>query len=74
MEHQDIATLIPDFPKTLKRLHILGTGGDDPTGVCHVILQHLAWFATIVTPLEELSITASGNAAEEFFEPLPILT
>ncbi|ROW10253.1 hypothetical protein VMCG_02058 [Cytospora schulzeri] len=71
--HQEVATLIPGLPASLKRLHILGIGGDDPTRVCRSVVRRSAWLAFMVTPVEELSVTTSRNAAEEFFEPLPVL-
>lgn len=68
-KHFQIAELTPEFPTTLKRLHVLGQGGRDPKGVCRFLVQRLIWFG-MTTRLQELSITTSGNAAEEFFENL----
>lgn len=66
-KHFKIAELIPYFPTTLRRLHVLGNGGRDPKGVCPFLVQRLIWFG-ITTPLRDLSITTNGDAAEEFFE------
>lgn len=67
IKHFKIAELSPKLPRTLKRLHVLGRGGREPQTVCRFLVQRLVWFGT-TTPLEELSITTSENAAEEFFE------
>lgn len=64
-----IAELTPEFPTTLKRLHVLGQGGRDSKGACRFLVQRLIWFI-ITARLQELSVTTSGNAAEEFFENL----
>lgn len=66
-KHFEIAELIRYFPTTLRRLHVLGHGGRDPAGVCPFLVQRLIWFG-ITTPLRDLSITTSGDAAKEFFE------
>lgn len=66
-KHFQIAKLTPEFPTTLKRLHVLGQGGKDSQGACRFLVQRLVWFG-MTTRLQELSITTSGNAAEEFFE------
>lgn len=66
-KHFKIAELIRYFPTTLRRLHVLGHGGRDPAGVCPFLVQRLIWFG-ITAPLRDLSITTSGDAAEEFFE------
>lgn len=64
---QSIATLIPWFPASLKRLHVLGAGGDDNTRTCQTLVKHLALFANNnVALLEGFSITTTGNAAVQF--------
>ncbi|KAG6356095.1 hypothetical protein INS49_015480 [Diaporthe citri] len=68
-KHLQIAELTPRLPTNLRRLHVLGQGGRDPKGVCRFLVQRLVWFG-VTTRLQELSITTSGNAAEEFFECL----
>lgn len=68
-KHWEIAELTPQFPKNLKRLHVLGQGGKGSKSACRFLVQRLAWFG-MTTPLQELSITTSGHAAEEFFENL----
>lgn len=69
IKYFQIAELTPKFPTTLKRLHVLGQGGKDSKGVCRFLVQRLVWFG-MRTRLQELSITTSENAAEEFFENL----
>lgn len=69
-KHLDIAELTTKFPKTLKRLKILrqdgrGTQNVRPS-VRLYLIERLIWFGQ-TTPLEELSITTSENAAEELF-------
>lgn len=66
-KHFKVAELTRELPTTLKRLHVLGRGCREPQTVCRFLVQRLVWFGT-KTPLEELSITTSENAAEEFFE------
>lgn len=65
-KHSKIAELIRYFPTNLRGLHVLGHGGRGPKGVCPYLVQRLIWFGT-TTPLRDLSITTSGDAAEEFF-------
>jgi hypothetical protein len=72
-KHFRIAELTPELPTTLKRLHILGQGSTGPQSTCRFLVQRLVWFG-ITTPLKELSITTSRNAAEEFFENVRNLT
>lgn len=68
-KHFQTAELTPEFPNTLRRLHIMGQGGRDSKGVCRFLVQRLVWFG-MMTKLQEVSITTSGNTAEEFFEYL----
>lgn len=72
---QSIPTLIPWFPVSLKRLHVLGASGDDQTRASsRTLVKHLALFANnYMAPLEKLSVTTAGNAAGQFFEPLAVL-
>ncbi|POS78076.1 hypothetical protein DHEL01_v203529 [Diaporthe helianthi] len=66
-KHLQIATLTPEFPTTLKRLHVLGQDGTRTSDASRFLVQRLAWFG-MATGLHELSITTSGDAADEFFE------
>lgn len=68
-KHFNIAKLAPELPWTLKRLHILGEDSTrkTPKSVCQFLVQRLVWFGMTIG-LQELSITTSGYAAEEFFD------
>ncbi|KAG8160021.1 hypothetical protein KVR01_010658 [Diaporthe batatas] len=74
-KHIRIAELVPQLPKTLKRLHILGQGskGAQSTSACRFLVQRLVWFG-MTTQLKALSVTTSGNTAEEFLEAFRNLT
>lgn len=61
-KYRQIAESATDFPTTLKRLHVLGRGRQDPEGVCRFLVHRLARFG-VATGLEELSITTSDSAA-----------
>lgn len=61
-KYSQIAKSAAEFPKTLKRLHVLGRGHQDPEGVCRFLIHRLARFG-MATGLEELSITTSDSAA-----------
>lgn len=68
VKHGQIAELTPEFPMPLKRLNVICHGSREPKSWCRFLVQRLVWFGT--APLQELSITTSGNTADEFFEHL----
>lgn len=72
-QYFQIAESTPEFPPTLKRLHVLGRGRQDPEGVCRFLVHRLARFG-MTTRLQELSITTSDHAAGVLFEYLRGLT
>lgn len=57
-----IADSTTELPTTLKRLHVLGRGRQDPETVCRFLIHRLARFG-MATGLQELSITTSDCAA-----------
>lgn len=70
-----IAQLTPGLPTTLNRLHVIGQGSKagQSGSASRFLVQRLVWFG-MAAQLKELSITTSGNAAEEFFENFRYLT
>lgn len=70
-----IAELTSKLPTTLKRLHVIGQGSKagQSASASRFLVQHLVLFG-VTMQLKELSITTSGNAAEDFFDNFGYLT